>query len=409
MDFDNKNFSWAKYLPCSDLSREEHLDNEVISRAMIFDSVLNNYCVIQGSRSGKWTLAQKELQEKIDKINKETPGFKLYQNKTGNFNLYAYDRGVLQVFYPIRRPFDEGSVTWTSGDPKLTKAFKKLHLLLKREQPEGRIYVLVPCSGGITKTSIGLGSCPLTRENYRPEVIKDYDKIVKDLQTRDPLGRLVIFSGPTGTGKTYLIKALMDSLPGIMFLILPSNMTATLSGPEILSALIQASDESACDCPSCNNSGGEDDETLTKPSYAPPTTDKQSPHRRRTIALVIEDADSCLSSRATDNISAISSVLNLSDGIIGNCLDLRIIATTNQESKHIDKALLRTGRLSAHVEVNLLDVGQAQEIYRRLEGKPRMFGDRFYSLSDVYAMAKDENPEETQEKKTNKRTIGFGK
>jgi hypothetical protein len=38
-----------------------------------------------------------------------------------------------------------------------------------------------------------------------------------------------------------------------------------------------------------------------------------------------------------------------------------------------------------------------------------MFGDRFYSLSDVYAMAKDENPEETQEKKTDKRTIGFGK
>jgi SpoVK/Ycf46/Vps4 family AAA+-type ATPase len=125
---------------------------------------------------------------------------------------------------------------------------------------------------------------------------------------------------------------------------------------------------------------------------------------RRTIALVIEDADSCLSSRDTDNISAISSILNLSDGIIGNCLDLRIIATTNQESQDIDSALLRTGRLSSHIEVNLLDSEQAREIYGKLGGKPRLFREKFYSLSDVYAMAKDEEPEE---KKPYKNKIGF--
>ena len=63
------------------------------------------------------------------------------------------------------------------------------------------------------------------------------------------------------------------------------------------------------------------------------------------LVLLIEDADQCLISRMTDNLPAISTLLNLADGILGRCLDVRVIATSNAKVVDVDKALLRPGRI----------------------------------------------------------------
>jgi len=403
-------YPWFKFFPVIHVDREEQLSADLISRALIFDQLERHYQIVYGNKTGKFKSPKEVIIKKIEVLG----GKCLVKNKKETYYTYAWDRAALSLFYPTKN--HDSNISWKSGDHLLTQSLKDLEKELdSTPEPEGQVYVLVPCSTGITRTSIGLGSCPISRENYRPEVLTGYDQVVKDLKSKDPLGRLTIFSGPTGTGKTYLIRALLEDLPEVMFLLLPSSMTSTMSGPEILSALIEASETNKCDCPGCKppNEDGDEDEVenygdFLKPS-SPPTFpgDKKIDlkHKKRTLALVIEDADSCLSSRASDNISAISAVLNLSDGIIGNCLDLRIIATTNQEFKNIDSALLRTGRLSAHVEVNLLDVGQAQRIYENLNGPPITWTKKFYALSDIYAMSKNQIPETL----TTKPTIGFQK
>ena len=53
-------------------------------------------------------------------------------------------------------------------------------------------------------------------------------------------------------------------------------------------------------------------------------------------------------SRAQDNRSLVSALLNISDGLLGNFLKLQVICTINCKSNDIDRALLRPGRLLEH-------------------------------------------------------------
>jgi SpoVK/Ycf46/Vps4 family AAA+-type ATPase len=72
------------------------------------------------------------------------------------------------------------------------------------------------------------------------------------------------------------------------------------------------------------------------------TRDKGKP-----TILILEDADDALIAR-DQNLGAkasLAAMLNLSDGILGAVLDLRIIATTNQKIENVDNAILRPGRL----------------------------------------------------------------
>ena len=62
--------------------------------------------------------------------------------------------------------------------------------------------------------------------------------------------------------------------------------------------------------------------------------------------LIIEDAETAIKDRnITGNTNAVSNILNLTDGILGECLKIQIVATFNTERTQIDKALLRKGRL----------------------------------------------------------------
>jgi hypothetical protein len=328
----------------------------------------------------------KDFEEKLKSLN----GDLTYTQTISSENvwdkyIYTWDRAVCQYVY--NKKSGDCQIHWVSNDPDMTIKFKEFGDCFKTPTPEGRVYVLVPCQGGLTTQSIGLGAVPLIEENYNKEVIEGFSSIVEDLNKPDPLGRLVIFDGPPGTGKTYLIRALLSQLPKHKFLLLPSNMADSLSGPELLKTLIEESD--CAENEELDNLLG-----------------KKEKDNRPTV-LVIEDADKCLSHRGADNISAISAILNLSDGIIGNLLDLRIICTTNVDSQEIDEALLRTGRLSARIEVNLLDVKQAKAVYDRVGGtKEQLWDKKFYSLSDIYAMSKGQDVE-PQKTNSSKKKVGF--
>jgi SpoVK/Ycf46/Vps4 family AAA+-type ATPase len=110
-----------------------------------------------------------------------------------------------------------------------------------------------------------------------------------------------------------------------------------------------------------------------------------------------------LAPRAADNISSISAILNMGDGIFGSVFDVRIIATTNAKAKDIDPAIIRNGRLSKKITLNPFSIEDANTVYQRLIGSteknlpiklehsnPLKPIDRpKISLADIYAMARD--------------------
>jgi len=106
------------------------------------------------------------------------------------------------------------------------------------------------------------------------------------------------------------------------------------------------------------------------------------------MALIIEDADKVLVNRQAGDMAAISSLLNLGDGILGSVLDVRIIATTNAEKLEMDAATRRKGRLCQYIDVGSVEPDRAESILRRLTGTSKRPTNPV-PLGDIYSYARD--------------------
>lgn len=310
-------------------------------------------------------------------------GRKVYHHFTGSLRspsnryLFIWDNAFVEVS-------SSGSnlitLNCVSCNEDITLAFKEIATSL--ESPSKRGYVFAITKGNrLQLTRIGYAGSAFERGNYTEAVCKDYDYIIEDLNSKDPSGRICILDGPPGTGKTYLIKGILMDVQKAMFVIVPPNMIASIGGPELLPLLLS-----------------------TREEYG-----KKGP-----TILILEDADQCLAPRESDNISAISSILNLGDGIFGSLFDIRIIATTNAKAKDLDRAITRDMRLSKRISILPVLYDEANIIYKRITKgtqdlpKPQVeradlmkpTGEKkTFTLAEIYKIARDNGwrPEKTQE------------
>lgn len=262
----------------------------------------------------------------------------------------------------------ESTLTFATDDRDL---YDKLVALgkecIQTKTQGGRVYVLIATDQGIKLKSMGVAANALEVGNYNPRVVKDFEHVIEDLERKDPCGRIVILDGKPGTGKTYLVKAMIEAVDAL-FVIVPSHMIADLTNPSMVNALLEVK-RSKGDAP---------------------------------VVFLIEDADHCLVPRGQDNMPSLSGLLNFGDGILGALIDLRIVCTTNAKGNEMDPAIMRPGRLCRRIEVGPLEAGVAQEAYKRLTGKDREFT-KSTTIAEVYKMAREDGWEPPKDK-----SFGFG-
>lgn len=175
--------------------------------------------------------------------------------------------------------------------------------------------------------------------NYNDDFFPIHTLIEKKLSAKDANG-LVILYGDPGTGKTHYLRYLSSVLEKKK-LFIPSNMASSLANPDFLSNLEE-------------NKGS---------------------------VLIIEDADDILS-RKGDGNTAVTNLLNLSDGLLADVLSIQIICTFNSSITVIDDALLRKGRVIAKYEFKALAKEKAQKLSDKLGFKRTIKEDT--KLSDIY-------------------------
>lgn len=293
----------------------------------------------------------------------------IYQHRSNH--VYLWDHAAVEVSYDRKANTASASAYGLNNE-----ACWKLLAILEHDylckDHKNTVYSIVQTKNGISTQVVGLGGSPLEQDNYHPEVITDFQYVVEEFKKKLPSGRIVILDGQAGTGKTHMLRSMFSELDAI-FLVIPVSMLSSLDSPQFLPVLLELK------------------ENHNKP-----------------IILIIEDGDHILISRKSDNLSSLATLLNLSDGILGALIDLRIVITTNATIKEMDEAILRPGRLCKRINVPCLEYEQSNCIFKRITGDVErdLPKSKFYTLAEIYAWAHHGAAVSAQEK-TPKRTIGF--
>jgi hypothetical protein len=148
---------------------------------------------------------------------------------------------------------------------------------------------------------------------YNDDLLEIHPEIVGFLNDKDASG-LVLLHGLPGTGKTSYLRHLIRET-NAHFIYIPTNLL----------------------------------ENINEPSFLPFIS------RLKGAVIILEDCEDLLRSRSTGSTnSGISVLLNLADGLLGDALRFKIICTFNADTRDLDTAIMRKGRLFCRYEFHCL-------------------------------------------------------
>jgi SpoVK/Ycf46/Vps4 family AAA+-type ATPase len=187
---------------------------------------------------------------------------------------------------------------------------------------------------------------------------KGVDEIISASIPKNESG-MILLHGEPGTGKTTYIKHLISRFKEKKFIFIQNDFVRELLKPSFIAFLLQNKD----------------------------------------AILIIEDAEKVVVAReSSSDESVVSTLLQLTDGLFSDFLNIKIICTFNTNLERIDKALLRKGRMIAKYNFAPLTTEKTAVLTRKL-GFENVAGS--LTLADIFGYDKETFTRST------KRTIGF--
>lgn len=273
-----------------------------------------------------------------------------------------------QYYANMARDTDEwNGIVLTVISNDTTEKFKEILKRLTdgirvRKIERNQVHLVISSRNGYDTTSFDLPKQKLNLElNYGKGFKPVHDKILKELNKPNGKG-LVLLHGTPGTGKTHYLKYLASKIKNKKVLFIPPYLADFITSPEMTPFLIENSNS----------------------------------------ILFIEDAEKVITDRNIEGSRGVSNILNLTDGILSDILNIQIVATFNMDKRKIDTALLRKGRLIAEHRFDKLSLEETQRLVDHF--KYGITVKEGMTLTDVY------NINDTEYKSENDymQKIGFG-
>ena len=162
-------------------------------------------------------------------------------------------------------------------------------------------------------------------KSYNDDFKPVYENIVKFLDKNNRKSGIVLLNGEPGTGKTYLIRHLINTVKNNYIVITPS-MAQHIGSPSFVEFLID----------------------------------------NRDSVFILEDCEDVIASRNSRFMSGISSILQMSDGLMSDIFNGKFICTFNCDITSVDDAVLRKGRCIAQYEFCKLDKKKVEVLMKEL-------------------------------------------
>ena len=196
---------------------------------------------------------------------------------------------------------------------------------LPQKQEAYEINIITLSRDGLELKQVEIKPTLLDIGMYYNDDFKEVDETIKARLNRESDKGIILLHGLPGTGKTTYLRHLIGGLKKKVLFVSPS-VAGNLMNPEFIDLLIE------------------------------------NPNS----VLIIEDAENIMMDRKYNSDSSVSNLLNLSDGLMSDCLSVQIICTFNSSVNLIDSALMRKGRLIAKYEFGKLGVEKANRLSKHL-------------------------------------------
>ena len=249
------------------------------------------------------------------------------------------------------------------GQYKLKSLLSVAKSYSKERIQKNHISIIYNDGNGLSKNIFELKKKEINlEENYNDDFIQVSKDIIHKLNNRKKTG-LFILHGEHGTGKTTYIRYLASILEREVIFV-PPDMVDIITSPNFIGFLMDNPDS----------------------------------------VLIIEDGESAVQQRDNIRTNGVANILNMTDGLLSDCLNISIVVTFNTKTKNLDDALLRKGRLLRRYEFGKLTQTKAQKLLEKIGSDKTATGPM--RLSDIYYADDDNQQEDFSEKKNIK---GFNK